>query len=280
MTQPSPMPDASTALPAWRLTTSIIMLSGVVLLWLLMISRAYDALYFEPTTAALRRAKEAQPHVRWFALASLLLIALLALAARRLELLLLATPALLILVFKAVSHDSATAILGVVATPFAISACLIAIAIRRVRPPHIPWTIVCAARLSILYAITLDALVAVLVFEQITGRGHLGAERLSGLSLNGLLDFTTVLLVIAVLLWLGATRLISSGRQLLIVVPLSCFMIIGTIGEIADLVGNASLQTDLTGLGILALSGLPVFVLATPRARRWRRECLPSTARP
>lgn len=280
MRQPVPVLSGRIALPAWRLAASILTLGGAGLLWLLMISSTYDGLYFEPTSSAISRATEVQPQIRWTACGSLLLTALLALAARRRELLLLATPAVLVLAFGVVSQDSAAAIIGVTSTPFAIIACLIVLALHRVRRPHVPWTIVFAAQLSTLDAMALDTLAAVLAFEQITGRGRLGAEHLTGLSLRGLLGFIAVLLLVAVLLWSGATRLLDSGRHLLIVVPLCCFMTIGTIGEIADLAGDTSPRSDLTGLGILALAGLPVLLLATRHARSWRRDRRPSSQHP
>lgn len=125
----------ATRLSTWRRATSLALLVCASLLWRLMIAKANAALYFEPTTDALFRAARVQTQVILSATGYVLVTSLLSTAARRVELLLLAAPALLILACEVVSRDSAAAIIAIASTPFAIGGCLTVIALRRVRGP-------------------------------------------------------------------------------------------------------------------------------------------------
>lgn len=119
----------------------------------------------------------------------------------------------------------------------------------------------------------LGGLAAVLAVEQVTGRGDLGSKHLTGLALRGVVTVVTLLLVVAIVLWVGAGRVLHQGTYLLMVFPILCFLAVGTIGETADLAGTASGASDLVGLGILALAALPPLLLTTRSARRWKAAC-------
>lgn len=85
--------------------------------------------------------------------------------------------------------------------------------------------------------------------------------------------FVIVLMVAgAVLLAIGAYRLASRRSAALLVGPLAVLLVVGCIGEIADVVGTASRTSDLIGLSILLVAALPVALASSRESRRWLRR--------
>jgi hypothetical protein len=72
----------------------------------------------------------------------------------------------------------------------------------------------------------------------------------------------------AVLLVGGAVRT-WRGSFAWTLVPLLIVLVFGSIGEVVDLVGTATTQSNLIGAGILAAAAVPIGLLITGRAREF-----------
>lgn len=75
----------------------------------------------------------------------------------------------------------------------------------------------------------------------------------------------------AALLAVGAAATLR-GRYRWTRVPLGVVLVVGAIGETADLLGTADPGELLTGVAILAGAALPLVLLATPPARAFAAE--------
>jgi hypothetical protein len=66
--------------------------------------------------------------------------------------------------------------------------------------------------------------------------------------------------------WLvrAAIRALRQESYLGIVVPLGILLVLGTVGEISDLLGTASRTSDLVGAAILLMAAVPVALLWRP----------------
>lgn len=146
--------------------------------------------------------------------------------------------------------------------------------VRRVDSPaaHRSPLIVAAAFVALGYA-AVFVLVAMLVgFQLVTATGSIGRERLTGIAARGAAFLIAVLISAAVMLIVGAMRLLRSGRAGWVVGLLGAFVVIGCIGETVDLFGTASGASDGVGAGIIALALIPPVLIAINRRVNGRRQ--------
>jgi hypothetical protein len=136
------------------------------------------------------------------------------------------------------------------------------------------------------YAVVFVVLGALVLGELPLGIGHVGHEQLRARQLGGVIAFVAVLGVGALILR-AAAGLVGSAdpatgdvARRLVLAILGPLLLFGTIGEVIDIAGTSSTGSNLIGLLILVLAGLPVALLATAgadrpdrvvRARRVRR---------
>lgn len=76
----------------------------------------------------------------------------------------------------------------------------------------------------------------------------------------------------AALLVGGAVRT-WRGRFAWTLAPLFLVLVFGSIGEIVDVVGTATAQSNLIGAAILVAAAIPIGLLSTPPARRFAATC-------
>ena len=134
-----------------------------------------------------------------------------------------------------------------------------------------PWTVALTAVLAAVYAVAFVAVAAVVLAEFVSGRGKIGVEHLHGQAAKGVLFLVIVLCAGGALLLVGAYRLLTRRRAALLAVPFAVFLVVGAIGETVDAVGSASAGSNAVGGLLLVGAAVPLLLLASPRARRWRR---------
>lgn len=93
---------------------------------------------------------------------------------------------------------------------------------------------------------------------------------------SGVWGLVVVLTLGAAWLSRSAIRAVRRGSYLGIVLPLSIFLVAGTVGEIVDLFGTASGGSDLVGAGILLLAAIPVVLLWVPLREAARTRAGPA----
>jgi hypothetical protein len=126
-----------------------------------------------------------------------------------------------------------------------------------------PATVVAAAVLSATYSLGLLWFggAALVVLFRTAGGGDRAAAR--GMAFVGVAGLVGAALLIG-----GAVRTLR-GSFAWTLVPLLVVLVIGSIGEVADLVGTATTQSDLIGAGILVAAVIPAALLSTPSARNF-----------
>lgn len=134
-----------------------------------------------------------------------------------------------------------------------------------------------AALLAVGFACALGAVAVGLAADAVTHHGTVGAAArdISGGRSSpaaGVWGLVVLLAVASTYLARSAVRALRHGAYLGIVVPLGILLVVGTIGEIADLLGTASATSDLIGAVILLLAAVPVALLWTPMRASLRRR--------
>lgn len=126
-----------------------------------------------------------------------------------------------------------------------------------------PRTVVVAAVLSAGYSVGLIwfGAAALTVLVRTGGWGDRDAARsMASVGLLGLAG-AALLIIGAVQTWRG-----TFGWTL---VPLMVVLVIGSIGEVADIVGTATTRSNLVGAAILVAAAAPLGLLSTSSARRF-----------
>jgi len=132
-----------------------------------------------------------------------------------------------------------------------------------------PAVVLVAASAAVLYALVTAGLAVWLAVAYFNGVGTLGELDGDRLAQKGVLRLVLALLVVSGFLVAGATRVVRRRDARFVVVPLLVVVAVGTVGEIADALGDASGRSLLPGLGILVATATPVVLLRTRRARTW-----------
>lgn len=114
--------------------------------------------------------------------------------------------------------------------------------------------------LGFAYALAFAAVALYVLLSFVTG-GKVWRHADTAQAAAGVFFLVVVLAVGAVVLTLGALLLLSTGQRGLLLAPLVCFLVFGSIGETADLLGTASTASNLFGLLLLALAALPCLLL-------------------
>ena len=124
-----------------------------------------------------------------------------------------------------------------------------------------PVAVVVAARLSAVYSLGLlwFGFAALAVLFRTGGWGDSNAAK--GMVFVGVLGLAGAALLIG-----GAVRT-WRGSFAWTLVPLLAVLVFGSIGEVVDLVGTATTQSNLTGAAILVAAATPVGLLSTRSAR-------------
>jgi hypothetical protein len=136
-------------------------------------------------------------------------------------------------------------------------------------PPR-PVVVVVAAVLSAVYSLGLlwFGFAALAVLFRTGGWGDRNAAK--GMVFVGVLGCAGAALLIG-----GAVRT-CRGSFAWTLVPLLAVLVFGSIGEVVDLVGTATTQSNLIGAAILVAAAVPIGLLSTRSARtfaashRWR----------
>lgn len=132
-----------------------------------------------------------------------------------------------------------------------------------------PLTVTLAAALAVCYSAVLASVAIGIMYEVVTGTGHIGSLRLNGNGLQGAVETIALLGFGAVCLARGAYRSWVGRGSALIVLPLCALIAIGVVGETIDLLGTASGASNAIGAGILVLAALPVILMSRPSSRVW-----------
>lgn len=139
--------------------------------------------------------------------------------------------------------------------------------------------IVAAAVLGLLFACAFIAVAVVISVDAVTNHGPIGTAARNTVGGRG--SPATGVWTVAVVLTLGGLWLIRSAVRALrrqsylgIVLPLGFLLVVGTAGEIVDLLGTASGISDLVGALILVLATVPI-VLLWPYRRQPSAEAKP-----
>ena len=128
--------------------------------------------------------------------------------------------------------------------------------------------------LAAVYGLILAVVGIVVLYEFLAGAGAIGHKHLAGFAAQGAVKLSVALLAGASLLIVGSIRTLRSTRSALLVWPLLVVVVVGCIGEVVDLVGTASTESDLVGAGILILAALPVLLVASESRVRSGRAIL------
>jgi len=135
-----------------------------------------------------------------------------------------------------------------------------------------PLAIVAASLLGAAYAATLIIVAVSLVYEFVSHTGSIGAQHLDSNGTQGLIWVALAFLVGASLLGGGAYQIWVNRRPHMLVTPLAILLVIGCIGETADIIGTATASSNLIGVGVLVAMALPVGLVSTPSARAWFKQ--------
>jgi hypothetical protein len=125
-----------------------------------------------------------------------------------------------------------------------------------------PVEVVLACLLTVGYVVLLLGIAASLVWKVVLGTDNLMSDDGVGFSL-------LVLWVGCLLLLVGAAALYRGMGRGPLLIPLLTVLAVGTVGEVIDLVGNATVKGNMIGAAILAAALFPVLLASTPLARRW-----------
>lgn len=126
------------------------------------------------------------------------------------------------------------------------------------------------------YAAVFVIVASVMGFQFLTAKGSIGREHLTGEAAKGVMFLVAALIVAAVMLSVGATRLLRSGHSGWVIGPLGAFVAVGCVGETVDLLGTASAASDAVGAGIIVLALIPVVLIVIDRRTYRRRQTGPS----
>jgi hypothetical protein len=124
-----------------------------------------------------------------------------------------------------------------------------------------PVEVVLACLMTVGYVVLLLGIAASLVWKLVLGTDNLMSDNGVGFSL-------LVLWVGCLLLLVGAAQLYRGMGRGPLLIPLLTVLAVGTVGEVIDLVGNATARSNMIGAAILAAALAPVLLASTPRARR------------
>lgn len=120
-----------------------------------------------------------------------------------------------------------------------------------------------AAILAFCYAVALLGVIVAVLVAVIDQQGTIG--HLTGYARRGPIVLSLLLLIGVADLVLGAIMVWRGRRGFLLMVPLAVIIIVGSIGEAADIIGGSSLPSNLIGFGIIVLAIIPVVLLLLPR---------------
>jgi asparagine N-glycosylation enzyme membrane subunit Stt3 len=136
-----------------------------------------------------------------------------------------------------------------------------------------------AAALAVAFACAFIVVAVVISVDAVTNHGTIGSSARN--TVGGRASPAAGVWTVAVLLTLGGVWLIRSAvrafrreSHLAIVIPLGVLLVVGTVGEVADLLGTASGISDLVGAVILLLAAVPV-VLLWPYRRQPNADAKP-----
>jgi hypothetical protein len=108
-----------------------------------------------------------------------------------------------------------------------------------------------------------------LLVSFLSGTGSIGSEASSSAGTRGVLFLCVAFLALALMLGVGALRLMRRARWVLLVCPCAVILVLGTVGEIADIIGGSTLGGNLIGAGILFCAAAPLVLVLLPRSRQW-----------
>jgi len=132
-----------------------------------------------------------------------------------------------------------------------------------------PLRVTCAATLATLYAGVLLFVSATICYQLLSGTGNIGSADNNRFALRGMLGVVLLTAAGAGYL-LFSTAQAAAGRDYRwILWPLRVFLLIGAVGQSADLIGGGLIPANMPGFGILAAAALPVLLLSTSRAKAY-----------
>jgi hypothetical protein len=132
-----------------------------------------------------------------------------------------------------------------------------------------PLRVTCAATLAVLYAGVLLFVSAMICYQLVSGTGNIGSADNNRFALRGMAGVVLLTAAGAGYLLFGAAQAAAGRDYRWILWPLWVFLLIGVIGQSADLIGGGLIPANMPGFGILAAAALPVLLLSTSRAKAY-----------
>lgn len=132
---------------------------------------------------------------------------------------------------------------------------------------NIPVPIIFASAFIVLCAIALIAFAVALVAASLDIPNNPIYE--TQIRSRGFINITLITLFGAGSLLVGVRRLLTAKRPTNLLIILAVPLVIGTIGQTIDVIGTASMESNLIGFGILLLFLIPVVLLSLPSSRKW-----------
>ena len=134
------------------------------------------------------------------------------------------------------------------------------------RPLRVTWAAIFAG----LYAGPFLFVSAMTFFQLLTGAaGTFGGGANNRFELKGVFGLILFTAAAAVCLLFGAAKAAAGRGYRWILWPLRVFLVIGAVGQSADLIGGGMTSGHLVGFAILAAAALPIVLLSTAPAKRY-----------
>ena len=132
-----------------------------------------------------------------------------------------------------------------------------------------PLRVTCAATLAALYVGVLLFVSAMICYQLVSGTGNIGSADNNRFALRGMAGVVLLTAAGAGYLLFGAAQAAAGRDYRWILWPLRVFLLIGAVGQSADLIGGGLIPANMPGFGILAAAALPVLLLSTSGAKAY-----------